>query len=51
MRVRIYETLSRVVEAESAAEVADKYAASEIVLDADDFVGFSVTEEKENEND
>ena len=29
----------------------DKYAASEIVLDADDFVGFSITEEKENEND
>ena len=51
MKVRITETLSRVVEAESVAEAAGKYTASEIVLDADDFVGFSVTEEKENEND
>ena len=51
MKVRITETLSRVVEAESVAEVADKYAASEIVLDADDFVGFLITEIKENEND
>ena len=50
MKVRITETLSRVVEAESVAEVADKYAASEIVLDADDFIGFSITEVKENEN-
>ena len=50
-KVRITETLSRVVEAESVNEVADKYAASEIVLDADDFVGFSITEVKENEND
>lgn len=46
MKVRITETLSRVVEAESVNEVADKYAASEIVLDADDFVGFSITEVK-----
>ena len=51
MKVRITETLSRVVEAESVAEVADKYAASEIMLDTDDFVGFSITEIKENEND
>ncbi len=50
MKVRITETLSRVVEAESVAEVADKYAASEIVLDADDFVGFSITEEKGEEH-
>lgn len=50
MKVRITETLSRVVEAESVNEVADKYAASEIVLDADDFVGFSITEEKGEEH-
>ena len=51
MKVRITETLSRVVETESVAEAAEKYSASEIVLDADDFVGFSITEVKENEND
>ncbi|CDA90555.1 unknown [Firmicutes bacterium CAG:238] len=47
MKVRITETLSRVIEAES---VADKYAASEIVLDADDFVCFAITEEKGEEH-
>ena len=46
MKVRITETLSRVIEAESVAEVAEKYSACEIVLDADDFVGFMITEEK-----
>ena len=51
MKIRITETLSRVVEAESVAEAAEKYSTSEIVLDADDFVGFSITEVKENEND
>ena len=50
MKVRITETLSRVVEAESVAEAAEKYSASEIVLDADDFVGFSITEEKGEEH-
>ena len=50
MKVRITETLSRVVEAESVVEVADMYAASEIVLDADDFVGFSITEVKGEEH-
>lgn len=47
MKVRITETLSRVVEAESVNEAAEKYSTSEIVLDADDFVGFMITEEKE----
>ncbi len=50
MKVRITETLSRVIEAESVAEAADKYAASEIVLDADDFVCFAITEEKGEEH-
>ena len=50
MTIRITETLSRVVEAESVAEAAEKYSASEIVLDADDFVGFSITGEKGEEH-
>ena len=49
MKVRITETLSRVVEAESVVVVVE-YAASEIVLDADNFVCFAIREEKGEEH-
>lgn len=48
MKVLIRETLERVIEAESIVEAADRYAAGEIVLTADDFTGFEIIEEKEN---
>ena len=51
MKVRITEVSSRIVEAESVEEVADKYAASEIVLDADDFVSYAITEETEEKGE
>lgn len=51
MRVLIKETLERIIEADSVVEVADKYAAGEIVLTADDFTGFEIHEEKGEEDD
>lgn len=48
MKVLIKETLEKVIEADSIIEVADKYAASEIVLTADDFTSYEIYEEKEN---
>lgn len=51
MKIRITEIFSREIEAESIVEVADKYAAGEIVLTADDFTGFEIIEEKSEEDD
>lgn len=50
MKIRITEIFSREIEAESIVEVADKYAAGEIVLTADDFTGFEIIEEKSEEH-
>lgn len=50
MKVLIRETLERIIEAETVIEVADKYAAGEIVLTADDFTGFEIIEEKGEED-
>lgn len=50
MKVLIRETLERVIEAETVIEVADRYAAGEIVLTADDFTGFEIIEEKSEED-
>lgn len=50
MRVLIKETLERIIEADSVVEVADKYAAGEIVLTADDFTGFEIYEEEGEED-
>jgi hypothetical protein len=47
MKIRITEILSREIEAESVAEVADKYSAGEIVLDSADFIEYSITEVRE----
>lgn len=51
MKILIRETLERVIEAESIVEAADRYAAGEIVLTADDFTGFEIIEEKSEEDD
>ena len=47
MKVRITEIFSREVEADSVAEVADKYSAGEIVLEDDDFTAFKIMEVRE----
>lgn len=51
MKVLVRETLERIIEADSIIEVADRYAAGEIVLTADDFTGFEIIEEKGEEDD
>ena len=50
MKVRIYETRTRIVEAESVNEVADKYASGEIALDEYHIANYAITEEKGEEH-
>lgn len=47
MKIRIIETLERVVEADSLAEVQDLYENVGIVLNADDFTGVTFEEVEE----
>lgn len=47
MKIRITEILSKEIEADSVAEVAEKYSAGEIVLDAADFIEYKIEEMRE----
>lgn len=47
MKVKITETLERIVEAESMEAAEMMYRNSEIILDAEDYVGVEFAEHKE----
>lgn len=47
MKIRITEILTKEIEADSVAEAADKYAAGEIQLTAEDVVKYNIKEVRE----